>query len=73
MAALLPDSLYRISHIKDQLNPIAELDGAGNVVSRFVYGTKGNVPDTMIKEEQRIASSPITLAAPGLWLIAQAP
>ncbi|MDQ7002467.1 MAG: RHS repeat protein, partial [Ghiorsea sp.] len=23
---------------KDQLNPVAELDGAGNVVSRFVYG-----------------------------------
>jgi len=34
---------------KDQLNPIAELDGAGNVVSRFVYGSKGNVPDYMIK------------------------
>ncbi len=30
---------------KDALNPIAELDGTGEVVSRFVYGTKFNVPD----------------------------
>ncbi len=34
---------------QDQLNPIAELDGAGNVVSRFVYAEKGNVPSYMIK------------------------
>ncbi len=31
------------------MNPIAELDGAGNVVSTFVYGTKANVPDYMVK------------------------
>lgn len=35
---------------KDQLNPIAELDGSGNVVSRFVYGEKGNVPSYMVKD-----------------------
>lgn len=34
---------------KDGLNPIAELDGAGNVVSRFVYASRANVPDYMIK------------------------
>jgi len=34
---------------KDQLNPIAELDGAGNVEARFVYGAKPNVPAYMIK------------------------
>lgn len=34
---------------QDQLNPIAELDGAGNVLSRFVYGTRINVPDYMIR------------------------
>jgi YD repeat-containing protein len=28
-----------------QLRPAAELDGAGNVVSRLVYGTKVNVPE----------------------------
>jgi RHS repeat-associated protein len=32
-----------------QLSPIAELDGAGNIVSRFVYATKPNVPDYMEK------------------------
>ena len=32
-----------------QLSPVAELDGAGNVVSRFVYATKGIVPDYMEK------------------------
>jgi RHS repeat-associated protein len=31
------------------LNPIAELDGDGNIVSQFVYGSKGNVPDYMLK------------------------
>jgi hypothetical protein len=35
---------------KDPLNPIAELDGDNNVISRFVYGTKVNVPDYMVKE-----------------------
>ncbi|MDH5644102.1 MAG: RHS repeat-associated core domain-containing protein [Gemmatimonadota bacterium] len=34
---------------KDQLEPVAELDGAGNVVARFVYASKGHVPDYMIK------------------------
>jgi RHS repeat-associated protein len=32
-----------------QLRPVAELDGAGNVVSRFVYANGANVPDYMIK------------------------
>ena len=34
---------------ESQLRPAAELDGAGNVVSRFIYGTKINVPEYMIK------------------------
>jgi RHS repeat-associated protein len=34
---------------KDQLNPVAELDGDNNIVSRFIYGTKSNVPDYMLK------------------------
>ena len=33
----------------DQLQPVAELDGSGNLVSRFVYGTRANVPDYMIR------------------------
>jgi RHS repeat-associated protein len=34
---------------QDQLNPIAELDGSGNVVAQFVYGTQPHVPDYLIK------------------------
>lgn len=34
---------------KDQLNPVAELDGNNNVVARFVYASKDHVPDYMIK------------------------
>jgi len=34
---------------QNQLNPVAELDGSGNLVSRFVYASKGNVPDYMVK------------------------
>lgn len=32
-----------------QLQPAAELDGSGNVVSRFVYTTGVNVPDYLVK------------------------
>jgi RHS repeat-associated protein len=32
-----------------QLRPVAELGGTGVVISRFVYGTKINVPDYMVK------------------------
>ena len=35
---------------QDNLNPIAELDGNSNVISRFVYGSKANVPDYMVKD-----------------------
>jgi len=34
---------------QNQLNPVAELDGTGAVVARFVYGTKANVPDYVVK------------------------
>jgi RHS repeat-associated protein len=34
---------------RNQLAPVAELDGSGTVVSRFVYGTKINVPEYMVK------------------------
>ncbi|MCL1036716.1 DUF1566 domain-containing protein [Shewanella submarina] len=33
----------------DQLNPVAELDAANNVVAHFVYGARVNVPEYMIK------------------------
>ena len=34
---------------KDQLKPIAELDGSGNLTARFVYGSKTNTPDVILK------------------------
>jgi RHS repeat-associated protein len=34
---------------QNQLKPVAELDGSNNLVSRFVYGSRTNVPDYMIK------------------------
>jgi len=33
----------------DALNPMAELDGTGAVIARFVYGSQPNVPDYMVK------------------------
>ena len=32
-----------------QLRPVAELDGNGTLVSRFVYGTRINVPEYLVK------------------------
>jgi len=32
-----------------EIKVMAELDGAGNVVSRFVYGSRDNVPDYMVR------------------------
>jgi RHS repeat-associated protein len=34
---------------EDQLRITAELDAGGNIVSRFVYGTRANVPEYMIR------------------------
>lgn len=46
---------------KDQLNPVAELDASNNVVTQFVYGSKVNVPDYMIKNgvKYRVISDPL--------------
>lgn len=33
---------------KDDLRIVAELDGSGNLLKRFVYATKGNIPDYMV-------------------------
>jgi len=42
--ALVQGFLYQ-----GQLQPAAELDGSGNIVSRFVYATGVNVPDYLVK------------------------
>jgi len=33
----------------DRLNPVAELDGSGAVIAHFVYGSRANTPDYMLK------------------------
>jgi len=32
-----------------QLRPVAELDGSGAMIARFIYGAHGNVPDYLVK------------------------
>jgi YD repeat-containing protein len=56
----------------DQLHLVAELDGTGAVASRFVYSSRVNVPDYMIKDETTIASSPTTSARRGWWSMPRA-
>ncbi|MGD9202752.1 MAG: RHS repeat protein, partial [Chitinispirillia bacterium] len=34
---------------ENQLRPAAEYDGAGNLIARYVYGTKINVPEYILK------------------------
>ncbi len=34
---------------RDQLKPVAELDGSGNLVGEFIYGSKPNVPDLVVR------------------------
>ncbi|MBI5450791.1 MAG: hypothetical protein HY940_05485 [Gammaproteobacteria bacterium] len=34
---------------QDQLRPVAELDGSGRIVSLFIYGTRSNIPDYMVR------------------------
>ena len=44
-----------------QLNPIAETDASGQIVEQFVYGTRANVPDYIIKSgvEYRVISNQV--------------
>ncbi|MDA8018097.1 MAG: hypothetical protein MPN21_11685 [Thermoanaerobaculia bacterium] len=42
-------TLVRGFLFQDDLNPVTELDGLGNIDSRFVYATGANVPDYLIK------------------------
>jgi len=56
---------------QDNLNPVAELDGAGNVISRFVYASKLNVPDYMIRSGVRYRIISDQLGSPRLVVNAQ--
>ena len=46
------DVLFKGYLYKDGLNPVAELDATGALLSRFVYGTREEVPDYMTREGQ---------------------
>jgi RHS repeat-associated protein len=35
---------------QDQINPVAEMDGNGNIRAHFIYGTRPNVPDYMVRK-----------------------
>lgn len=48
------------------LHPITELDAAGTVVSTFVFGTRSNVPDYMIRDGRTYRILSDTLGSPRL-------
>jgi len=43
---------YRLLY-KDQLNPVAKVDGSGNTLETYVYGTKANIPDYIEKDGEK--------------------
>lgn len=43
------DALTKRWLYRDQLSPVAELDANGKVTAQFVYGSRGNIPDLVIK------------------------
>ena len=52
IAKIIDSTLVQGLLYNTALNPIAELDGNGDLVNRFVYGTSPNVPDYMIRENR---------------------
>jgi len=50
---------------RDALNIVAQLDASGNVIARFVFGSKPNVPDYFTNAAGTFASSATTLGARG--------
>jgi RHS repeat-associated protein len=49
IAKIVNGSIKKRWLYQNQLNIVAEFDSVGNLISRFVYGTKGHVPDYMVK------------------------
>jgi RHS repeat-associated protein len=49
VAKTVGGSIVQAFLYEGQLRPVAELDSSGNVVTRFIYGTRVNVPDYMIR------------------------
>jgi RHS repeat-associated protein len=42
-------TLFRTWMYESKLRPAAEYDGAGNLIARYIYGSKINVPEYMVK------------------------
>ena len=42
-------TLQKVWLYQNGLNVVAELSGSGTLVSRFVYGSRSNVPDYMVE------------------------
>jgi RHS repeat-associated protein len=53
---------------QDQLEPVAELDGAGNITKRFTYGTRSYVPDFLSEPGGTIRFISDYLGSPRLLL-----
>jgi RHS repeat-associated protein len=49
IAKMVGGNLVKGFLYQDSLKPIAELDGNSQLVSRFIYGSRSNVPDYMVK------------------------
>ncbi|SFD53815.1 Ig-like domain-containing protein [Pseudoalteromonas denitrificans] len=54
-----------------QLNPVAELDASNNIVSRFVYADRVNIPSYMIKGGKTYRIIPDHLGSPRLVVNAE--
>jgi hypothetical protein len=55
----------------DQLNPVVELDASNNIVARFVYGGRVNVPEYMLKAREVYKIISDHLGSPRLVVNAQ--
>lgn len=53
-------TLEKVFLYQSQLRPVAEMDGSGNLVARYVWGQKANTPEYMIKNNNtyRIITDP---------------
>jgi len=56
---------YRFIY-QDQLNPIAKVDADGNLIERYVYGSKGNIPDYIIRDGEKYSIVSDHLGSPRL-------
>ncbi|HUU01404.1 MAG TPA: Ig-like domain-containing protein [Myxococcota bacterium] len=59
----------------DQLSPVSETDGNGNIVSVFFYGSRFNIPDYMIKDgaTYRIVSDHLEARSKSLMSLPELP